>query len=958
MVNDNLEIDLVSEDALHTITRLAEGLPGGFFIYRADEGKELLFFNSFMVSLYGCTDTEDFISFTGNSFKGLVHPDDYANIENEIAEQIKNNNNLDYATYRIIRKDGSIGYVDDYGRFLNTEAFGDVFYVFVQDSTKRFEKRQREEEYKQELISQMMGGESLYSVNIKNDTFTVLYRSQYLEENYKTNVAYSKEIKEYIERDVYEADRKKFTLVTSLSSIRERVNKELDYSEEYRDTSTGVPRWYQIRFVRTSSSEILLGFKNIDNEHTSNEIQRRMNDDFFAMLDIDLDSNFAKITKNSPFFNMGEVGVALPYDVGMIKFAAELSGEDRHFFESLADPENVRHRLSEKNRFGYIYKSPLAEQWVRVLGIAITRDENGKLLEYALNFSFLDDESGNEEELQQVLKEVETSHKFIESVSSEYDNVYKINKETGELTELWAGDKGFVPEKNDADVNSLIEEYISKYVFEPDREMLRREFDIKYVSSKLATQDRYTVLYREYKKDHVVWQEAEVIAIDENNLVIGFKEKNDEIILRDIERATFEDRFALFYVDLDSGELQVIKGSPWDENLNDGDCLPYKDAIKSIGAEYYSEVGDFYDKLSDIEYAKELLGKDEKFTYSYTSNYVAGKKWITITGRVIMWHEDGSPMAFSLDFALMDSLGIESEEIKERMNEDNEIIGSIANDYLALYYANIDENIFKAYNIDTKRLVDTRDFIAGQTDALELLNKFIQSNAVHPEDKVLFDITSKEAIREKLRGRKKYSIRFRRDYGQGYQWSVMDIIKYEAVDEEANSIIVGFAERDSEIVREINQRKQLEVALASADLANKSKSDFLFSMSHDIRTPMNAIKGFTAMAKKYIDDKPRLIDYLNKIDISGEQLTSLINQVLEMSRIESGKVEISTELVNVKKRFTSSFTVLSSQAQDKGLEFNASLNNIKHENVFADDAKMGQITLNLVGNAIKYTPSG
>ena len=129
-------------------------------------------------------------------------------------------------------------------------------------------------------------------------------------------------------------------------------------------------------------------------------------------------------------------------------------------------------------------------------------------------------------------------------------------------------------------------------------------------------------------------------------------------------------------------------------------------------------------------------------------------------------------------------------------------------------------------------------------------------------------------------------------------------------------------------------------------------------MSHDIRTPMNAIMGFTAMAKKYADDGELVKDYLEKIDISGRQLLTLINQVLEMSRIESGTIDYVETPIDSLERFQSMLTVLSAQARAKGLNFRSSIQNLVHSKIYADDTKMNQIILNVVSNAMKYTPEG
>ena len=110
--------------------------PGGFFIYRADESEQIIYANKAMLKIFGCDDLAQFRTFTGNSFKGIVHPDDLASVENSIKEQIsQSQEDLDYVEYRIIRKDGEVRWVEDYGHFAHSEIAGDVFYVFISDAT-------------------------------------------------------------------------------------------------------------------------------------------------------------------------------------------------------------------------------------------------------------------------------------------------------------------------------------------------------------------------------------------------------------------------------------------------------------------------------------------------------------------------------------------------------------------------------------------------------------------------------------------------------------------------------------------------------------------------------------------------------------------------------------------------------------------------------------------------------
>ncbi len=153
-------------------------------------------------------------------------------------------------------------------------------------------------------------------------------------------------------------------------------------------------------------------------------------------------------------------------------------------------------------------------------------------------------------------------------------------------------------------------------------------------------------------------------------------------------------------------------------------------------------------------------------------------------------------------------------------------------------------------------------------------------------------------------------------------------------------------------------QKKLKAALKAAESANKAKTLFLNSMSHDIRTPMNAIIGFTTLADSHIDNKERVKNYLGKILISSRHLLSLINDVLDMSRIESGKVKIEKAPLSLPKLIDEICTIIQAGISEKQLDFSVDADGIKDQNVTGDSLRIQQVLLNILGNATKFTPAG
>lgn len=179
-------------------------------------------------------------------------------------------------------------------------------------------------------------------------------------------------------------------------------------------------------------------------------------------------------------------------------------------------------------------------------------------------------------------------------------------------------------------------------------------------------------------------------------------------------------------------------------------------------------------------------------------------------------------------------------------------------------------------------------------------------------------------------------------------------------DENGNIICILLANRDitDEKKKEREQEKALRTALAVAEHANKAKTNFLNSISHDIRTPMNAVIGFTALATAHIDNKELVVDYLRKINVSSRHLLSLINDVLDMNRIESGVVKLEKVRVHLPDSLHDLQSIIQGGISAKQQELYIDIQDVVHEDIITDKLRLNQVLLNIVSNATKFTPVG
>ena len=282
-----------------TINDIMQGIPGGFFIYRADSSEELLYANDAMLSLFRCDTMEQFRSHIGNSFKGIVHPDDLERVESHIDKQITDDlQELDYVEYRIVRKDGSICWVEDFGHLVHDEEEGDLFYVFVSDITERVRKLNRERIIHQEMIDAASSRErqymdmiqalsrdytNVYLVNLTRDTVQAFRMSSVITKNYGNRFqagSYNDLIRYYVQAAVYEPDREMLLAHAVPEHLLKVVEKDSSYAVNYRVMRDGQIEYFRMNVSRIESAgedvEVAIGFSNVDTEIRREMEQRKL----------------------------------------------------------------------------------------------------------------------------------------------------------------------------------------------------------------------------------------------------------------------------------------------------------------------------------------------------------------------------------------------------------------------------------------------------------------------------------------------------------------------------------------------------------------------------------------------------------------------------------------------------------------------------------------------------------
>ena len=321
MVNKVFQLN---DQAVFMIRELGGHMPGGFFIYKAEEPGELLYANKPVFDIYGCDDLEDFKKLTGYTFRGMVHPEDYPHISASVAEQIDaSDDNMDYVEYRIIRKDGAVRRVDDYGHYLETDAYGGVYTVFISDITEKHERIVSElEGHKATIVTlnettgrmdadhltfssvaQALAGDyfSIYVVDPDTEAFVEYSSSEeYKNLGIETQGANFFELsRRNIEALIYPEDRDRFMAVFSRERVLKIIERDGHFTTKYRLMLNGIPTYVSMKATlleNRNERRLIIGLTNIDAQMKREEEFRkhmadartRAKNDFLANMSHDI----------------------------------------------------------------------------------------------------------------------------------------------------------------------------------------------------------------------------------------------------------------------------------------------------------------------------------------------------------------------------------------------------------------------------------------------------------------------------------------------------------------------------------------------------------------------------------------------------------------------------------------------------------------------------------------------
>lgn len=420
------------------------------------------------------------------------------------------------------------------------------------------------------------------------------------------------------------------------------------------------------------------------------------------------------------------------------------------------------------------------------------------------------------------------------------------------------------------------------------------------------------------------------------------------------------DYTSVYLVDLQKDEAEIMK---LDDSANASEVVEEnakrKVCYSKLVKKYYdhfvikSENPDFLDHFSVKRLIEELQDKDRIVYRYHTCPNSDGKEFFEMQATKIDGNVEEKRIV--MGFRHVDDIIKEERKsqnsLKKALDEarmNNEIISSISKIYFAIYRIDLNTDFYEEVSSDSEVHSLTGTYGKASDRMKEICQKFVTAEY---QSRVMefFDLTT---LKERMKNDETLAIEY---LAQDGNWHLARFIeKKRGQNGELENVLY--------VTRLISEQKRREqywiMAAEAANKANEAKSEFLSRMSHDMRTPLNVITGLVDVAKAHIDEQEKIEECLDKISVTGKNLQNLVNDVLDIKQIESGKFEIRPKAMRVSELYESVQKMLDHDILKRDLHFSCKQHDIAHPYLLADQLRLEQICTNLLSNAVKYTPDG
>ncbi len=763
---------------------------------------------------------------------------------------------------------------------------------------------------------------------------------------------------------VFEFDRKLFRQMNDLEYMKSRLQKEDSFSYEYREIVDGLPEWHTVTVAKLGRNEAILTYSNTNQETLHRISSATIMADFFGIYDIDLEANILTPMRKAPYYKQEKELHSGPFDKLMLEVAKTFDPDTAERWRQFTTADNLRKMLASEDKVKFIYYSEImGGHWIQASFFVAERRADVPT-SIILAFSGVDKE-----------EETRLQRDYVISIMSDsmaglyYANLRKDTLVTFRKLGCFGSDK----RNETVSFTESFDKWVENDIYEPYRSVVRDVMSRAYIDKRLKKNSMLTVRFRvnatpEHRYHEMRISRPEAVN-NADSIVLSIIDCHEEIMSRKEHRAEIQQNLKLidvlaseyssvYYIDLENDS--IISYTDRDSTEKDfGERLPrgmaYTEAVESYNSRIvFPADREAFVAAAGIENLKKQLSGKKSFTKAY---------------RAV---SRGIPKYREMTFVKLNDVNEEpTEVVLGFINQDKEILArfvgkELYNDYNAIYLADLTEDYIIAIKSATLYNEETKSKYANSYS-----HQFRRwANFVDPEYRDFWmnfsDVNwvRRHMAKDKQKEYVYHVTAFERWFSASYRVLERDedglptkmIITQHQLDTdraEKLELTSKIAEQNRELEM---QQAALEKALGMAEAANRSKTSFLNNMSHDIRTPMNAIIGYAGLAEKHAEEPDLVEYYLRRINQSSNYLLSLINNILDMSRIESGHVELSLKPDSIHDMLRSVCNIVNFDIKKKNLKLITDISGVGDDFVLVDRLRMNQVLLNVMSNAIKYTP--
>lgn len=575
--------------------------------------------------------------------------------------------------------------------------------------------------------------------------------------------------------------------------------------------------------------------------------------------------------------------------------------------------------------------------------------------------------------------DLERRNSMIASLAADYDCVAYVEvSDTGSLdiaetyreSELlqkliphWSDEKDFVSKIKLMLINIVNEADMAEFAMQTQKDCVLRN---------LKMQSSYFVNFRADIYGKPLYYQLKFIVGNENSemikgFVVGlhcvdeeFKKQMEiqEKLKRNLEIIDIlsENYTALFYINTATSYVGLISLSDSVKHETGAITAPsckLEDSIKIyIDRFVHPEDKDKLARVANVDYLREALKTEKRVTVDFRRCYSGVFKYT----RMIAAKAEAVgeyPQLIAVGFSEIDAQYRAETERQENISR----IMSLSDEFETIIDIDVDSGLYKISSKHLGKSGKASHKSEPEKDFFLYLQLKLLSDVCTEDRDMVRKCFEKNSLLVRLEKETSFFLDYRCNFDGNIQWFRMRVTRYGDWKNERR-MLVGVFNNDENYRRDKAQQEALEQALQMANSASRAKTTFLNNMSHDIRTPMNAIIGYTGLAKSHLDNRDQVKDYLGKIAQSSDHLLSLINDVLDMSRIESGKMNLNEKEENISNIIHMLKDIVQADIRARKLEFFVDSADVCDEEIFCDKLRLNQVLLNVLSNAIKYTPVG